>query len=373
MGYFNYFIKCIIRNITYRLCTPKVFLTVLFCVLLLFILHNKGYCADGDDGISDVVTTSPTDSFGNGYIQYDNQFLTLRELQESTQRDVIMKLYSLYSSNPGSTTVFLKRMLFELTASTDGKTKGIYVQSGLSNNQFAISVFFNDDLTLNTSLGVYTYSKGGYTFVNVPYNSGYFYTYYIANDNSITTSSVANYYSVPVPFIGVFVPEWIQLFKDVGLISSSETQSLLELKTQNSLINEQNQLQQQQNQIQQEQNDILTNDEVDTGNLQFATDDTVNPTEEGFNTLFTSIYNAFCNTSSAPLKVTLPFVNQSFTISPNLVSNAMQKCGLGVVVTLIQSYYYYGVCLFIYKDINKIIEHLKSGNLTAVSSKISRF
>lgn len=42
-----------------------------------------------------------------------------------------------------------------------------------------------------------------------------------------------------------------------------------------------------------------------------------------------------------------------------------KKCGLGVVVNLINSFYYYCVCLFIYKDINKIIEKLKSGDITA--------
>lgn len=46
MAYFNYFIKCIIRNIAYKLCKPKVFLTVLLSVVILFVLHSKGYCAD---------------------------------------------------------------------------------------------------------------------------------------------------------------------------------------------------------------------------------------------------------------------------------------------------------------------------------------
>ena len=93
----------------------------------------------------------------------------------------------------------------------------------------------------------------------------------------------------------------------------------------NSGIQQGNQLQQEQNQLQQEQNDFLKDDNVNTDNFEFATNDTNNPTEEGFNSLFTSIYNAFCNTSSTPLTITLPYVNKTFTIQPNLVSNAMQK------------------------------------------------
>ena len=109
----------------------------------------------------------------------------------------------------------------------------------------------------------------------------------------------------------------------------------------------------------------IKDDNVDTNGFQFATNDTQNPTTDGFNSLFTAVYNAFCSTSSAPLTVTLPYINQTFSIQPNLVSNAMQKSGLGFIASLIQSFYFYCVCLFIYKDINKIVEHVKSGNLTA--------
>lgn len=50
MGYFNYFIKCIIRNIAYKLCKPKVFCTIILSVAILLILHSTGYCADWTDG-----------------------------------------------------------------------------------------------------------------------------------------------------------------------------------------------------------------------------------------------------------------------------------------------------------------------------------
>lgn len=55
MGYFNYFIKCIIRNVTYKLCKPKVFLTVLLSVAILFVLHSTGYCAEWSDEDIDTV------------------------------------------------------------------------------------------------------------------------------------------------------------------------------------------------------------------------------------------------------------------------------------------------------------------------------
>lgn len=48
MGYFNYFIKCIIRNITYKLFKPKFLFVILLTILILFGLKHFGYCALSD-------------------------------------------------------------------------------------------------------------------------------------------------------------------------------------------------------------------------------------------------------------------------------------------------------------------------------------
>lgn len=67
MGYFNYFIKCIIRNISYKLCKPKILFTILLSVIVLFSLKHFGFCALDDpdyemisDGFSTLTTNQGT-------------------------------------------------------------------------------------------------------------------------------------------------------------------------------------------------------------------------------------------------------------------------------------------------------------------------
>ena len=74
---------------------------------------------------------------------------------------------------------------------------------------------------------------------------------------------------------------------------------------------------------------------------------------------------AFC----IPFETILGWIVKVLFINGNVIVNGslevLQKAGLGVIVTLINSFYYFSVCLFIYKDIGKIVDNLKSGNITS--------
>lgn len=385
MGYFNYFIKCIIRNIAYKLCKPKVLLTVLLCVIVLFFCFKSyGYCTevpvDGTVEIEGTVTTNPTEN-ENGYIyQYDNQFLTLRKLQEQSQIGFINKMYVLYG-NEGSQAnakYFASLLLNDLLYAGSGTRYPIVIET---NDGFKIGTYSKADIYPDGS-GLYGYyfpyqdAQGSVHFENVSFSDVTVSWRYMTYNNSLyPVDGVVESYSTPSAFCNVYVENWVDMFIDFGLINSAQDNEILDKLNEiinnnqssniKDAIDQGNQLQQENNQIQQEQNDILTNDNVETDGLEFATDDTTNPTSDGFNTLFNTVYNAFCNTSSEPLTITLPYINETFTINPNIVSNGMRKAGLGVIVSLINSFYYFSVCLFIYKDIAKIIDNLKSGNITS--------
>lgn len=396
MGYFNYFIKCIIRNIAYKLCKPKVFFTVLLSVLIILLLHNTGYCTDS------AWTEADVDFVNNMLNSIANSTNYLYSINSSLANGTNVKLEEiktkLDTNNANLTEI--KQELVELNESvnnilkqlTGGSSSFSYRHSALSYaeiippfdnlEQSGYFTIVQDSGTLNI----------GYKKIDYLFKAGTTYTFAFnktgANEISTyiyyTTDEVVSGKNFYANYLGKFTgsnanfsitPEkdtYITLLtNEAGAVSGSNGTWTI-TGVSKGLINElqgtmdkNNQLQEESNKLQQEQNDILTNDDVETDGLEFATDDTENPTSAGFDTLFTTIYNSFCNMSSAPLTVTLPFVNQTFTVSPNLVSNAMQKCGLGFVATLIHSFYYFSVCLFIYKDINKIIEHLKSGNLTA--------
>lgn len=379
MGYFNYFIKCIIRNIARLICKPKFLIIILLCVIvLLFCLENYGYCAE---------TVNPSEFDGYSYIQHDNHFLTLQKIQENLQHQVIAKLYLIYGTSSGyeNAKYVANQFMQGLLYSANGQRLPIVMES---EEGYIFCTYAKNGVSAVSSDGYFTFPQfnsntNKVVFDNVSYSSTVVNRLKMGFNNSLYPDGGETVtLKAPTAFFNVMVPEWITLFQDFGLINNTTDSEIIRLLTQlvnssssanivgainegNRLQQENNQLQNQGNQLQQEQNNLLKDDNVNTDGFEFAKDNTVNPTENGFNSLFTSIYNTFCSTESKPLTITLPYINQTFSINPNLVSGAMQKAGLGVVTTLIHSFYYYCVCLFIYKDINKIIEHLKSGNLTA--------
>lgn len=417
MGYFNYFIKCIIRNIAYKLCKPKVLLTILAFVAILFALHTTGYCADWTDGeieaclegLATITSNQGTiisqlSSVGLDVSDLETQLNTINTTINNIKVDTnltVEKLHSLLNKvdSLNNTLVQLaqqQNIYYENVTNELEDIKKILIGADLESVDFSFEiknykglepgpfspVSFQATVVDSVNMGYFTIDynfEGGYTYdiicnsTNSTYSSYIFYTYdtiatgnYISVNYAITSTPASTAFSISPKKDSTVTLIFTSPVAFPGLMTWTITKkSSSSLSGINNTIEQGNQLQQQQNQLQQEQNDLIKDDNVNTDGFEFATNDTNNPTEDGFNTLFTSIYNAFCNTSSEPLTVTLPYINQTFTIQPNLVSNAMQKCGLGFVATLIHSFYYYGVCLFIYKDINKIIEHLKSGNLTA--------
>lgn len=447
MGYFNYFIKCIIRNIAYRLCKPKVLLTIFLAVAILFGLKHFGYCALDDtdyemiaDGFATItqnqsVIISQLSSMGVDVSELETKLSTINTTLNNikvdtnlivTKLDAIMKdvdnlntnilnIYNKLDTNQKELITELQteneKVLTELeeikkvltgvseeSSELFLKSDSVYYYLPNPNGSSVITKVYSSNpgnaISLNASHFQFVsdnsnfFFEKGYTY-NVTLqirealgtSSRFYYTYdTVSVDNEIKVNYLGNFTQSSLSFSispvrdGVITflmenngPFWQKrAYYTITKVPNGSLSSIGDnLNNVNDSINQGNQLQQEQNQLQQEQNEILTDDNVDTEGLEFATDDTVNPTTDGFNTLFNTVYNAFCNTSSEPLTITLPYINETFTIQPNVVSNGMQKAGLGVVVSLINSFYYFSVCLFIYKDIAKIVDNLKSGNITS--------
>lgn len=436
MGYFNYFIKCIIRNIAYKLCKPKVLLTFLLAAAILFILHSTGYCVEWDQSEIDIVLSRlgglVTDLKTNNSILYGIEDLTEENKQKLAEIDnelsSISSLLNTINSNTDNVETQLNNIYTRLDSLNNNiisivstlSTNNSQLLEQINNNNNEVIEKLDELLNLLTS-GETTVLEPSYIINNFLAYPGTFSAFggsqilvydlgeNYSNYNFTFTMSYSNTSTGPFPCIvfcsntkydnsnisnGMNYNYSTYKFKQdtntsnyILTLTSSNCRYIyatnynnsvvtmkdhkLKLMSSNSLgglnnsINQGNQLQQEQNQLQQEQNDFLKDDNVNTEGLEFATDDTVNPTSDGFNTLFNAVYNAFCTTSSEPLTITLPYINETFTIHPNIVSNGMRKAGLGVVVTLISSFYYFSVCLFIYKDISKIIDNLKSGNITS--------
>ena len=120
----------------------------------------------------------------------------------------------------------------------------------------------------------------------------------------------------------------------------------------------------------QELNDNLTNtnpssadDDTISDGIDFDTG-TQDTTAGGFNSIFNKFYNGISETPRQ-IVVPIPYANTSFTIDPNWTANALGANSW--IVTTINSLWFCLVGLYIYKDIQKLIEKIQNGSIATSS------
>lgn len=363
MAYFNYFIKCIIRNIARLICKPRNFLIIFIVCIILAVFSSSCFAADE-------TTVNPTDQTGGDNsqaYQYDDQFGHLYTMQYSVQERFIANCYS-NKGNSGFNE--LVTAIFNETKNLGLSDKTLFVSYGINNTEFI--VYYTYSHLLNTSVHtVFRYGSDEYNYSNLPVCSGQFTQIGFINAENNNTNAYVSYSSInqeiPYACLNVFNPSFIDLFRYYGLITdeaSSELESLNSKAEQtNQSLNIINSTIDQGNQLQQEQNDFLKNDNVSVDTSTLPSDTTQDITDAGFNSIFQQIYNTFTGGSAQDIVITIPFTNKSFTINANTVYGGSN---LGFIRTLIESFWYFVISYFIVKDIGKKINKIKSGDIEHV-------
>lgn len=384
MGYFNYFIKCIIRNIAYKLCKPKVFLTVLLCVLVLvFCFKNYGYCADSTVMVEGTVVTQGNEYDGDGDVnQYDNMFLSVRNLQENYQNEFITKMYLMYQRKPTETKNFIAYIMDYWMNQPHYSTKGIIVRPQYEHEgiQYLISFYFEGDVNSDNADNPYSYAPvegdGSLYFTYVPHISTKTFNCYYATNETFGYPVFESTDIIPVPYLNVTVSAWRQMFIDFGLINTETDNDIVsrldELLDKSNSENQQiiNKLEEQ-NQLQQEQNDFLqqesSNDDVSVDG--FNSVDSNDITSAGLTGVFNNIYNSVTNWSSKDINLPIPYTNKSIVIPASYTENMLNRSGAGWIITFVSSIYYFIVARFIIYSITSIINSIKSGSILETDSK----
>ena len=376
MGYFNYFIKCIIRNITYKLFKPKVFLTVLLSVfILVFCLNTFGYCTDDSGSIDNVVTVAPNATNNDNLtIQFDNTFLNLREIQEQQQLDFITNMYVSYARYPEQTVDFIESFFGEILNSSDDYL-GIYIFKGDSDsgNRYVVNTYRYGGLEYDR---VASYFEANYHFSNCTYMKGKFWTRYVKEDGSFVDDTVVVERSVPYPFLKVLIPEWKQMFIDFGIIETDYQSEVLEkldtlisqtIETDNEIANKI----EEGNKLQQEQNDFLKQESSDSDVSVdgFNSIDSNDITSDGLTGVFTNIYNSITSWNAKNINLPIPYTDKNIVIPANYTENMLSSFGGSWIITFISSIYYFIVARFIIYSITSIINSIKSGSILETDSK----
>lgn len=159
---------------------------------------------------------------------------------------------------------------------------------------------------------------------------------------------------------------------------SINVQKSIEKQQQQQLETQQQQLQTQQQQLQTQQqeleeskktNEFLNKDASESDiDLSGISEDTSDITEAGISQIFTTVYNAFTSDNAQNLVIPIPFTNKNIVIEADMLKNALSGSIFKPLIVLIKAFYWYLISRFIYLDISKKIDKIKSGDIENVEN-----
>ena len=353
------------------ICYKKI-LFLLF--IFVFLFCTCSYCAE--------TNVNPT-AGGGGTLafQNDNEYMTLMSIQEAIESRFIAQLYSRQSDAQADALV---QRLFVQFKSLGGDGKFLYIKENNSgaSKQYEVYTSYTGSLTKKC---VSSYSYHNVVFPNCSVLSGEFYLVCGINENGCFSST--DYIStttmtIPLACACCVYSGYVDLFHDFGLIHSSEfttyynllnsiktlleEQSYERLEIANAIDSNGNKIK---NSIDKSTTDINNNlnnndtSEIDTSAITNS-DTTVDITQGGFNSIFTTLQNYFTSNNGGSLTLTIPFVNKSITISKATVYGHFKQ--LSTIENLASIVWYFVISLYIVKQVQNMINKIKSGNLEDV-------
>lgn len=412
MGYLNYFIKCVIRNVVYKLSKPKVFLTVLLSVCILFGFKYYGFCTFEDvdleiimDGISSITVNQGTiisqlSSMGVDVRDCETQLSNIKNSLDNIKSDTSNIAFQLTTitnsiSNLNNTILGIYNTLEEdqqeLLAELEENNNSVVsvleeIRTILQGDEVISSVSINklSGLTVDSTGKVvvdstrfiyyFPYDSSLKYNINVVNNNtgGFGFTVYGTNTIPTSGSSATTLYTTVVNANSSYSYQLNSGYNYKYIILRGLQNTVYTIESvegsvgfdgvQDS-INQGNQLQQEQNQLQQEQNDFLRDDNVGVDSSTLPSDTTENITSDGFNSIFQQLYTTFTSSAAQDVVITIPFTNKSFTINANSVYGG---ANLGFIKTIIEAFWYFVISYFIVQDIGKKINKIKSGDIEHV-------
>lgn len=307
------------------------------------------------------VNNNPTSGGGTSTAQQnDNEFMTLMSIQESVQNRFI---FNLISRQGATGTEQLVDRIFQLFPKFGARGRFLYIQENKSGNEYNYLVYIGLYEQLQRTC-VNTYSIGNQAFSNTSVLRGNYYLvggitpnycYVINDDNQTAPLTVSFGESL------VLSPSFMDLFTQYGKITDNNSSAI-----SNTITNQANITREEIKNSTDKINSNLNNNDVsgvDTSGITNA-DTTVDITQGGFNSIFTTLQNYFTSNNGGSLTLTIPFVNKSIIISKATVYGNFKQ--LSTIENLASIVWYFVISLYIVKQVQKMINKIKSGNLEDV-------
>lgn len=291
-------------------------------------------------------------------IQHDNQYNTLYMLQYSVQSRLISRIYSQMNDNYWQYHAVAEKIYSEFKTLGEHK-KFLYVTEGTDGYYFDIFFGYGQDMPMDVR--AIMSASNSQAFTSVPCYVGTIYRVCQIQSAGIYYPDSAVDTIVPLAQANVIHPEWVNLFKAFNLIPSDDTDNSIKNiekateDTKNTVNNIHNSV----NDV----NNSINDDNVNVDSSTLPGDNTTDITADGFNSLFDKIYTTFTSGTAQDVVIKIPFTEKSFTIN---AANVYGGADLGIVKTLIQTFWYFVISYFIVQDIAKKINKIKSGDIEHV-------
>lgn len=335
----------------------------IFIVFLLFVVFVSSFAY----GATPVDPTEWNTDI-SGAQQHDNVFDTLSNIELNYQNEFITKMYALYSQNSTQWRANMLYVFNDLIYSGSGQ-RGILVT--VDGEKYTVSTYAYREVQKNTEVSTYRYQN--ITFNDTSFSNVTISRRFLTNNNNFygTSGEIAGV-TEPTAFFNVMSDRWIDMFIDFGIVTSSTDEKILYLLDQiyqnsgRNISAKLDSIKSNTDGIKNGINDVnnsINNDNVNVDSSTLPSDNTNDVTANGFNSLFDKIYSTFTSGSAKDVVINIPFANKSFTIN---TANVYGGADLGIVETLIQTFWYFVISYFIVQDIAKKINKIKSGDIEHV-------
>lgn len=326
MNYFNYAIKCVIRNIIYKLMKPRNLIIIVVSLIIIFLLSQY------------------TTVFGwEGDNEYTDKNNTIAMNYESIVNDFINRLNNLSHNNVNYN---------NLISMLNNGEMAFYLYYGDSNgssmtgsNYFVTSnlnIIFYSKSTPNPSISTLERYNGMTTNMYNLSSSIQDYFYFI--NGILYTSSKPSSVVIPGVLISYVSPSWVSYYNNSSQEQTNEIVGAINSQTE----------------AIQDQTESITSTDFDDTEVSIDTSsaDIDNSTQQG---LFTTVFNNFNSaiSSDSVEYLEIPLVNnKGLRIPSNIVSSH-----LGSLTALINAFWYYLFGLYAFKFVNNLIIKIKDGSI----------
>lgn len=405
MDYFNFYF---IKKVLSKLFTKKTLIYIIIFLLIIILKSNVF-------AYSSFTTTV-------------DEYYLLIERQKQIQTNFAYLMGGPYMVQSVAWVQYLKPMFDEITQ----PAYDFYITytKNTSYVQYRIHCYrINDSTATLTNQDQYSQLDGTVFNVRaVKYNTFRYVVQYNFNDNSFTVTRQTGEYTIPeccldiksqylIDFINIIyglTPEnqylssmsnslsSIDAVNDdilTGLVDLSSTLDTISQNTStdysqqisqisnkisdiltdnDTIISQNNDMLEQQEQINenleevndsvQELNDTISDPTVTSTASDLPDTDASDPTQSGIDSIFNSMYNAFCSGNAQDIVFPIPFTNKNITLSPYYVRDMLNDNGAGWVYTIIQAFWGYLIGRFIVYDVMKKISKIKSGNIEDIET-----